>query len=348
MDALSVDDVAARVALEEIFASGLTDACFHYVPARELELLKEAGGNDAYGDTEVDQVVQIAEELLNRRIGADDAFYDLGSGNGRLCLAFAMVTAAKRSVGVELCPTRHDQAVKAQAAAMQRGLLDGRGSADLLCTSMLDCPLDGASVVFHYQLLAPGGPLLYSLKQHLLLTLSHGACVLMRGQRLPADARGTYAFLRDRTSWAVRLVERGETGGRRVHVCFKRLWPKLKTAIDNRMFQLYGYQLDESQAWLQLSDCDHGNDDQRPLPAPADHETERALAEDPVLVRAVQAWIDAACSEVERVEGDKPRKIRLHERRERLGQSRFERAIYVAPEDDDDDDPSSGMLAIWG
>ena len=38
------------------------------------------------------------------------------------------------------------QAVKAQAAAMQRGLLDGRGSADLLCTSMLDCPLDGRLV----------------------------------------------------------------------------------------------------------------------------------------------------------------------------------------------------------
>ena len=58
----------------------------------------------------------------------------------------------------------------------------------------------------------------------------------------------------------------------------------------------------------------------------------------------MQTWIDEACSQLERVEGDKPRRILLHERRERLGQSPFERAVYVTPDDDDDD----AMLAIWG
>ena len=192
------DELGTRISLEEIYQDGLKTACHRDVSASEIALLESDGGCSAYGDSDVDLVVRVFEEVLGRRLAPADCFYDLGSGDGRLVVSMALFTPCGRSVGIELCPSRHQHALTAQAAASMRGLLKavsntgvgggaGGGGVELYCQSMLEHDLNRASLVFSFNLPEPGGAFLYSMKAHLLRTLAHGACVLLRGQVLPAD-----------------------------------------------------------------------------------------------------------------------------------------------------------------
>ena len=53
-------------------------------------------------NTDADLVLHCATELLGRSLNADDVFFDLGSGDGRLVLYLALLTKARRSVGWSL------------------------------------------------------------------------------------------------------------------------------------------------------------------------------------------------------------------------------------------------------
>ena len=90
---------------------------------------------------------------------------------------------------------------------------------------------------------------------------------------------------------------------------------------------------------------DRGED--RPLPVLVDSGTQAACAADARVRRAVQRWIDAECAAMEAARGEawEPRTLRLRERREPLGGSRFERAVY-------DDEPGDygelvAVPCIW-
>ena len=385
------DELGARISLEEIYQDGLKTACHRDVSASEIALLESDGGCSAYGDSDVDLVVRVFEEVLGRRLAPADCFYDLGSGDGRLVVSMALFTPCGRSVGIELCPSRHQHALTAQAAASMRGLLAadasskavsntgvsggaGGGGVELYCQSMLEHDLNRASLVFSFNLPEPGGAFLYSMKAHLLRTLAHGACVLLRGQVLPAAAAtatgagqtGTgqircaadlAAYLRDRSSWGV-AVEM-EAGGCAVCASFRRLEPVLQTDVVNRMFNCVAYSMVEKQAVLPLGGgaCGGGGDggdgegggsrEEQPLPVLVDSVTQAACAADARIRRAVQGWIDAECAALEASRGDRwePRTLLLRERREPLGDSRFERWVY------DDEPGDDGELVevpcIW-
>ena len=120
---LSADELSARIALEEIYQDGLKTACHRDVSESEVALLESDGGCSAYGDSDVDLVVRIFEDVFGRRVAPTDCFYDLGSGDGRLVVSMALFTPCGRSVGIELCPSRHQHALTAQAEACRRGLL---------------------------------------------------------------------------------------------------------------------------------------------------------------------------------------------------------------------------------
>lgn len=347
---LTAAELKLRVAVEEICAAGVFEACHKGVSASELAQLEADGGCSAYGDTDVDLALHCAVELLGRPITSKDVFFDLGSGDGRLVLCVALLTDARRSVGVELCPTRHSQAVVAKAEASRRGLLASRGEVELCCVSMLEHALEDATLVFSYNLPEPGGPFLYAMKAHLLRVLRPGAAILLRGQVLPAQANDT--FLADRTSWAVRLSSPSDGGdeplpGRdRVsnngphaavaRVSFRRFQPVLETNVANRMFQSVGYRLVEEEATLLIGDGDRK--DERPLPMAVDEFTSEALKTRPRLGAAIQAWIDAAVSATNSPMSDfgKPRILELRERRERLGDTPFERSVYEHDLDGDE------------
>ena len=151
---------------------------------------------------------------------------------------------------------------------------------------------------------------------------------------------------------------------------FRWLEPKLRTAVTNRMFQCAAYRLSQADAVLCLqngesmrsssehvakeSACPDGGerrggagearvDAERATRLEAsDEATTIALASDSRLMRAVQAWIDDACkgfeADCERDGGRWSRTAMLREVHERLGSSRFERAIYMRANDDADDE----------
>lgn len=355
-------ELKLRVAVEEICAAGVFEACHKSVSASELAQLEADGGCSAYGDTDVDLALYCAVELLGRPITSKDVFFDLGSGDGRLVLCVALLTDARRSVGVELCPTRHSQAMLAKAEADRRGLLDSRGEVELCCVSMLEHALQDATLVFSYNLPEPGGPFLYAMKAHLLHVLQPGAAILLRGQVLPAQADDT--FLADRTSWAVQLFAPCDGGdepspGRHgvsmdgahaaaARVRFRWIQPVIETNVTNRMFQTVGYRLVEEEATLLMGDGDL--QDERPLPVAVDEFTSEALRNEPRLGVAIQAWIDAAVRTSQDPMSDfyGPRILELSERRERLGDSPFERSVYE--HDLDADEVPMGIascLDVW-
>ena len=353
---LTTAETLLRIAVEEIYAQGLFEACHSGVSNAELAQLEEDGGCSAYGDTDADLVLHCATELLGRSLNADDVFFDLGSGDGRLVLYLALLTKARRSVGVELCPTRHAQALAAKAEASRRGILASRGDVDLICDSMLEHDLAGATLVFSYNLPPPGGVFLYAMKAHLLRVLRHGACVLLRGQCLPAKEEGPRAFLADRTSWAVRLSARD-----RSTYCahFRRFVPAMQTNVVNRMFQCVGYRLIEEEATLELLPENDGGGggnastdaDERPSPMALDEHTRACLDGNRRLVWAVHDWIDAACARDEKEHFDSGgciRELGLRERRLRLGDSPFERSVYECERDDDDDDMPPVSMELLG
>ena len=389
---LCADELGTRIALEEIYQDGLKTACHRDVSASEVALLESDGGCSAYGDSDVDLVVRVFEEVLGRRLAPADCFYDLGSGDGRLVVSMALFTPCGRSVGIELCPSRHQHALTAQAAASGRGLIAagasskavssagvgggaGGGGVELCCESMLEHDLNGASLVFSFNLPEPGGTFLYAMKAHMLRTLAHGACVLLRGQVLPAAAAtatgdgqtGTgqircaadlAAYYRDRSSWSVAVETEAGGCADTVRATFRRLEPVLQTDVVNRMFNCVAYSMVVRQVVLPLDGgaCGGGGGggggeggdsrDTRPLPVLVDGVTQAACAADARVRCAVQSWIDAECVALEAACGDgwEPRTLLLRERRESLGDSRFERSVY---DDEPSDDGELVAACIW-
>ena len=363
---LSASELASRIAVEEIYASGLYDTCHRAVSKEELSLLEADGGCSAYGDTDVDIVTACFESLrAGVRLGENDVFYDLGSGDGRLVLSLALHSRVGHCVGVELCPTRHAQAVAAKVEATRRGL-QPCDRVELCCASMLEHDLRGATCLFSYNLPEPGGSFLYAMKRHLLCTLEHGAHVLLRGQRFPScadegavGAPDAISFLRDRSSWAVRLLPthiRGEPSADVVRAQFRRLEPFMKTRVVNRMFQCVGYKMVvKHYVDLVLGARNESLGRERSgrlasdaLPAAVDEYTQGRMDTDSRVGHAVDAWIDAACAALEAAEGGHDdqhelRTLELMEVREKLGQSGFERSL-LEPADAGDESPP---LVIW-
>ena len=140
---------------------------------------------------------------------------------------------------------------------------------------------------------------------------------------------------------------------------FRRLDPVLQTDVVNRMFNCVAYSMVEKQAVLQLGgaacggggDCGDGEGggsrEERPLPVLVDSVTQAACAADARVRRAVQGWIDAECAALEESRGDgwEPRTLLLRERREPLGDSRFERSVY--DDEPDDDGELVAVPCIW-
>ena len=184
--------MATRIAIETIYAMGPSSMCNHGLGAAELAFMSrsEIGGKTAhvYGDSEMDILVQLLE-LMRGHLHAEDTFVDLGSGSGRLTMYFAALTPVAKAIGVELSPTRHAQAIKAQRARalqLDAGPIEER--LEFVCASMLQHDVAGATIVFCF-CLCLDAPFLTRLESHLLARLPLGAVVVLRGKRFPRVAQ---------------------------------------------------------------------------------------------------------------------------------------------------------------
>jgi hypothetical protein len=205
---LGTEAVRTRVAVEEIYAKDLTRTCNHGLDSEELAFLNkpEHGGDQShvYGDSDAEQVLHLFRLLRGFAVTEGDVFYDLGSGSGRLTMLVHFLTPTACSRGVELSLTRHRQAMVAMDRARDRSLLGrdagesarGRGrSLEFRCGSMLEDHLEGATMVFCYNLCLDA-PFLRRLHLHLLERLPTGAAVLIGGKGLGDSSGGTSSACR--------------------------------------------------------------------------------------------------------------------------------------------------------
>lgn len=89
----------------------------------EADVVRKAGGDPTYGEITCASAEKIFTELVP--IGADDVFYDLGCGIGKLAMWVYLATPAKKSVGVELSDSRFSLAAKAKEL-MEKNILPQR------------------------------------------------------------------------------------------------------------------------------------------------------------------------------------------------------------------------------
>lgn len=115
----------------------------------ELDELDEARvlatkSSPTYGEIMPTATDRLIEHLCMR---ADDVFYDLGSGVGKVVLHVAMRAAIKRCVGVELARGRHRIARGVLAEVRALGLLRAR-ECELRCADFMRVPMLDATVVY--------------------------------------------------------------------------------------------------------------------------------------------------------------------------------------------------------
>ncbi len=83
------------------------DLCGFSIPKNEEQVIKTSKGSAVYGEITLASM----DKLLNKlNLGPNDYFYDLGSGVGKLVLYTAINTPVKKSIGIELSESRHQEA----------------------------------------------------------------------------------------------------------------------------------------------------------------------------------------------------------------------------------------------
>ena len=88
-------------------------------PDEDAEVMA-TGSSSTYGEIMPTAAARLVELL---RLGPGDAFFDLGSGIGKVVLQVAMSAAVDQCVGIELVPSRHRIARRMLARLRPTGLL---------------------------------------------------------------------------------------------------------------------------------------------------------------------------------------------------------------------------------
>lgn len=112
-------------------------------PEYERAAMSAAGAAPVYGEVGLAGAARLFREL---ELTADDVFFDLGSGLGRLVLHGALATAAS-FVGVELAWSRHEAALRARARLVASGW-ERAASAELVCADFRARSLAHATVIY--------------------------------------------------------------------------------------------------------------------------------------------------------------------------------------------------------
>lgn len=129
------------------------------ISQEEADEVRKAGGDPTYGEIELSSAEKIFTELVP--VGPDDVFYDLGCGIGKLALWIYLATPAKKSVGIELCGSRLEQAAKAKKLMEEKilpqrkaimvadwGDKASRKTINVTCGNIVDANLGDATIIY--------------------------------------------------------------------------------------------------------------------------------------------------------------------------------------------------------
>ena len=79
-----------------------------------------SGHNITYGEMEYDGIQQLYEYASSQSNSGIDAFIDVGSGRGKLCMYMASKPAITTVMGIELVSQRHDDAIQLKTSLKSR------------------------------------------------------------------------------------------------------------------------------------------------------------------------------------------------------------------------------------
>lgn len=115
------------------------------ITSEERDTISKAGGAPTYGEILPKSVSAILEDL---KLTENDVFYDLGSGVGKVTLQVYLESPVKKSVGVELSPTRHAYAMKVYGKLKDAGKLQNNRDLVFLEENIMETKIDDATVIF--------------------------------------------------------------------------------------------------------------------------------------------------------------------------------------------------------
>jgi precorrin-6B methylase 2 len=111
----------------------------------EKETIKSAGGAPTYGEILPKSVSILLADL---KLTEEDVFYDLGSGVGKVAVQVYLESPVKKSVGVELSPTRHNHAMKVHGKLKDAGKLKANRDLVFCQENILHADISDATVLF--------------------------------------------------------------------------------------------------------------------------------------------------------------------------------------------------------
>lgn len=115
------------------------------IPTEETTTIIKEGGHPQYGEITYDSAAHLLDDL---HLSRHDVFYDLGSGVGKLVLQVYLTTPVKRSVGIEISPTRWNISEAAHKEVVTDDhLIQGRELV-FINQNLTKAPLSDATVCF--------------------------------------------------------------------------------------------------------------------------------------------------------------------------------------------------------
>jgi hypothetical protein len=115
------------------------------LPIDESSSIVKEGGNPQYGEIPYDSAAHILDDL---QLTKQDVFYDLGSGVGKLVIQVYLTTPVKRSIGIEISPTRWSIAEDSRKIIAADDHIEQGRELGFLNQNLTKAPLSDATVCF--------------------------------------------------------------------------------------------------------------------------------------------------------------------------------------------------------
>ncbi|MEX0940684.1 MAG: hypothetical protein WDZ41_04960 [Candidatus Babeliales bacterium] len=111
----------------------------------ESAMIEQKGGAPTYGEITYESAQQLLNDL---KLTQKDIFYDLGSGVGKMTIQTYLTTPVKKSVGIELSPTRYKYAMAIKQQLSEQKYLDPNRTLDFKNQNIAEADLSDATVVY--------------------------------------------------------------------------------------------------------------------------------------------------------------------------------------------------------
>ena len=115
------------------------------IDKKEYKKLQRQGVDPTYAEITFEATQQLLSEL---RITTNDILYDLGSGVGKFVVHAYLATPARKVVGVELSPTRHNLAMGVRDALSMMDGLDDERTLKFQKENIIDTDLSDATIIY--------------------------------------------------------------------------------------------------------------------------------------------------------------------------------------------------------